>query len=120
MKPESAFRAKVRDFLKPLRLYSDGIQQVAKHGSPDFYLCIYGDFGGLELKAEGGKLSPAQKRKRDEILQHGYGFYIVAHPGNWDVVKRAIEGYAKGQISREDFREITKAIRRENGKIEDV
>jgi hypothetical protein len=101
VKPETKFRNnKVLPFLNKLpNCYHDGIQQMSKSGSPDYYLCINCIFVGLELKSEGdgclgggreaflaGGASPLQAQKLHRIERAG-GVSLVCSPNNWEEVK---------------------------------
>lgn len=88
MKPETRFRTnKVLPFLKTLKHCARfPIQQVAIHGDPDYLLCIWGRFVGLELKAEKKNPTVLQLEKLADI-ERTEGATIVAYPENWEQVK---------------------------------
>lgn len=97
-KPETQFRKKVRRDLEALskaydgKLWFEPIQQKAIKGSPDFILCAGGQFIGLELKAEDGKVSKIQESKMKGILEAN-GLALVADPKNWHSTISTIEFY---------------------------
>lgn len=98
---ETIFRRnRVDPFLKSLPgCYFDAIQQVAKHGSPDYYLCIRGNFVGLEIKKSGHKVdepSPRQKYSLEQIEKAG-GLALVAYPENWEEIKSKLIDLTKGK-----------------------
>ena len=96
MKPESVFRLRVTKFLKTLpHTAFFPIQQMAISGTPDFLLCIRGQFVALELKSEKGGLSALQKYNLDLIAKHG-GKVIVSFPSTWEVDKELLLSYTKG------------------------
>lgn len=96
-KDETVFRHnKVLPFLKKLKnTVSLPIQQMGISGDPDFILCVRGLFIGLELKAEGGKLSKLQAYKQKKI-EKAEGLYIVANPENWPAVQACLYKLDKG------------------------
>lgn len=92
MKPETRFRQnKVLPFLRKLKdTWYEPIQQIAINGSPDFVLCMGGQFVALELKKDAKTLPSAlQSFKLAEVRRTG-GVAIVASPDNWDEVKKQL------------------------------
>jgi hypothetical protein len=86
-KPESVFRAKVRKFLKTLsHTVVFSVQQISLNGTPDMLLCVHGKFVALELKSRGGRVTPLQQLKLDEV-RRARGVSIVADPDNWEETK---------------------------------
>lgn len=49
----------------------------AKAGSPDFMIFYMGNAYAVELKRDGGKLSPSQKDMRDRMLRAGVAWATV-------------------------------------------
>jgi hypothetical protein len=98
-KLETKFRRKVRNELKKLcqagrPIFFEPIQQKAIKGSPDFVLCVKGQFVALELKTNNGIVSKIQESKLQAISEAG-GLAFIANPLNWpDVLK-----YLEGQIN---------------------
>lgn len=102
MKPETRFRInRIDPFLKYLekeyKISYDAIQQVAKVGSPDYYLCIRGIFVALEAKTDIGSVMPTQRLRATKIIRSG-GFYLVARPKNWVQIQHLLVKLATGDI----------------------
>ena len=55
-----------------------GFYHFGTPGSPDIICVIDGKFIGIEVKAKGGKQSPAQKEFQGKLVMAG-GQYILAH-----------------------------------------
>lgn len=95
-KPETNFRKKVRADLDQLiregkPLWFEAIQQKAIKGSPDFILCVKGQFVALELKSENGILSEIQEAKLKLVVERGEGIALIADPSNWQDTLSLIE-----------------------------
>ena len=103
MKPETRFRiGKVVPFLKSLpHCYFDAVQQLAKRGSPDLYVCIRGLFIGMELKSEHGKPTLLQEQKLKEIEDAG-GMGLVVYPENWGGIKTRLIEISEGRYEHKN------------------
>lgn len=91
-KPETKFRnGTVIPFLKSLpHCDITSVQQLARSGDPDLYICLAGVFVALELKASAtSKLRPLQEWKLAKIKAAG-GIALVAYPENWQDVKQTL------------------------------
>ena len=49
----------------------------SKPGDPDLIACIDGNFVGIEVKTAGGRQSPIQKKREEEIIASGGRYVIV-------------------------------------------
>lgn len=98
MKSETEFRKnKVIPFLKTLsNTFFLPIQQLAIVGSPDFLLCMSGQYVALELKSEDGELSKLQAHNLKKMRRTG-AVTIVASPLNWDEVKEQLTALDGGK-----------------------
>ncbi len=64
--------------------------------SPDFLLCVNGQFVAMELKDTGGRLTKLQEYKLGEIARCG-GISIVCSPENWEATKEMLVKLNGGQ-----------------------
>jgi hypothetical protein len=98
-KPETQFRKKVRRDLQILKtrykVFYEAIQQRSIRGSPDFILCICGDFFALELKKDENEQPTALQEKKLLDIARAGGIATPAHPGNWDDILQLLYEYAK-------------------------
>jgi hypothetical protein len=62
---------------------------MSLRGYPDFILCCYGRFVGLELKSQEGEPSLLQEQFGKEIRE-AFGIYLVAYPDNWLSIKESL------------------------------
>lgn len=99
MGPERSFRVNsVQPFLKTLANTAVfPIQQTTISGDPDYILCCWGRFIGLELKRRGGKPRPLQQWKLDQIKK-SRGIAMVASPDNWEAVKARLLMFDQGEF----------------------
>ena len=82
-KEETRFKRKVVEDLESIGCYVEKIQQVAKRGTSDLFVCAGGFMVVIELKrSQAEKASPLQRRKMDRVELAG-GFATVACPENW-------------------------------------
>ena len=95
---ESAFQKKVIAFIKSLprtwivNIWGGGFM---KAGIPDLLICINGKFMALELKREGGVVSPLQERNIRLINEAG-GIGIILFPDDFDEFKKYAATIANG------------------------
>lgn len=93
MGEEKNFENRIKKFLKSERIFY--VKYFAncytKAGIPDILACHNGIFLGIEIKAEGGKLSELQKVKLQEIAEAGGGA-IVVFPSGFELFKKYIKG----------------------------
>lgn len=74
------------------------IQQVALRGTPDYILCVNGNFVALELKPdEFTEPDELQKYNISKIHDSG-GVAIVAYPENWDKIYNILSELAVGKL----------------------
>lgn len=93
MGEEKNFENRVKKFLKSegifyVKYFANGYTQA---GIPDILACHNGIFLGIEVKAEGGKLSELQKVKLREIAEAGGGA-VVVFPSGFELFKKYIKG----------------------------
>ena len=83
MQKETKFKNQVTKHLdaRGSKISYTKLQQLAKRGDPDFYICVNGLFFVWELKTDDGKVSELQKFKMTEIEQAG-GIVRVVTPTN--------------------------------------
>lgn len=108
MKQETVFRAgQILPLLKSLpNNFFDGIQQVAKVGSLDFYDCCAGHFVGLEVKAY--TPNPKHKKTATEALQdynlecivRAGGIGIKVYPENLEEVRDFLHNLSRGKYDQ--------------------
>lgn len=95
-KDETLFKERVsRDLEQVPNCYFVKIQQVAKRGTPDFFLCVLGHFIAIELKkSRKAPIAPLQIWTLEKIVQaNGMGF--VVYPENWAETYATIQELAK-------------------------
>lgn len=89
-KPETNFRKRVQAFFKPAEICGEikifFTQEMSQVGVPDALLSYYGEFMGLELKSEEGKLSPLQIFNLKAISQSG-GLAVGLWPSGFEKFK---------------------------------
>lgn len=107
-KPETSFKEKVMPVLRTLpNSYWDKIQQLSKHGTPDIYGCIHGQFIAIELKASAhDEADPMQLHRLQQVADaHGYGF--VVYPENfaatYNFLKKIAYRHTKQKVKKEDI-----------------
>lgn len=95
-KPETVYKDRIVPKLKKLpNTFVVKIQQVAKIGTPDIFLCISGLFVALELKSsENKKTSKLQEYNLDLISEAG-GITILSYPENEDKVLNFLTNLAR-------------------------
>jgi hypothetical protein len=103
MKPETLFRQRVQRFLRkfPKEIWFTGVQQAAICGTPDILACICGEFYGIELKAECGKLSVLQAYNLAKIKETG-GQAIPLWPKHYPQFCEVIEEKVRTYRERKD------------------
>lgn len=74
-KPETKFKERIFPLLRKIPYsWVEKIQQVSKHGTPDFLCCFSGIFVAIELKKD---LSEMDKEDETSILQN-YKLYKIS------------------------------------------
>lgn len=75
---EGLLKTRIRKFLTSKGIFWSSIQggPGSKPGDPDLIICLNGRFIGVEVKTSGGRQSPIQKKREEEITQSG-GEYII-------------------------------------------
>jgi hypothetical protein len=92
--PEGKFKDKVLKDLKQIpRVWAEKIQQVAKVGTHDIFICVNGKFLSLELKGPKGFPSEMQLYKARKIRKAG-GLCWIVYPHEWPEVLEKIKRLA--------------------------
>ena len=75
---EGLLKTRIRKFLTAEGIFWSSVQggPGSKPGDPDLIACIDGNFVGIEVKTVGGRQSPIQKKREEEIIASG-GRYVV-------------------------------------------
>ncbi len=99
-KPETQLKERVLERLKKFPYtYVDKIQQVARRGSLDIYLCLAGIFVAIELKSdEKIEPDPLQKYKLKRINEC-FGLAITVHPGNEEEMMKFLEKLVMEEVN---------------------
>lgn len=110
MAEEKIFENKVKRYLESQGIYGMGTPRnkmsvepvgyyekrwggmLTPSGLPDMHICIHGHSLEVELKGEGGRLSPMQKFMIAQINEAG-GTAIVLRPSGFGEFKKLIENY---------------------------
>lgn len=71
-----------------LKVWGGGFQQS---GIPDLLLCVQGFFLAVELKGDGGRATPLQKRNLAAINTAG-GIGLILYPDGLDSFKNIVKG----------------------------
>lgn len=103
MGKEKDFQNKVEKFLSDEGIYfvkywGGGI--YTRSGVPDLVCCVCGAFVGVELKAEGGRVSALQEYNLGKIADSG-GMSFVVHPDDFEWFKKTIRNVKKGMVEDE-------------------
>lgn len=90
--PEKRFENKIKKFLDEkgcwyVKTWGGGYQ---RSGLPDIIACVNGQFVGIEVKAENGRLSKLQEHELWKIQCAG-GRGIVLYPKDFEGFKKFIE-----------------------------
>ena len=93
MGAEKDFENKIKKFLKDNDIFYVKFfaNAYTPSGVPDILACHNGNFLGIEVKAEGGKVSELQKVKLNEIAEAGGGA-VVVFPSGFELFKKYIKG----------------------------
>lgn len=107
-KKETLFKERIRPLLEALpNTWCEKIQQVCIRGTPDFLLCVHGQFVALELKTLEGQAEALQEYKISKILNAG-GMAVIVTPDNWpevyDFLKRMASGKLKFRACKAEFK----------------
>jgi hypothetical protein len=102
MSSEKSFQDKVEKFLTDegvyyVKYWGGGI--YTRSGVPDLICCIEGMFMGIELKADGGKVSELQHYNLNRIYDSG-GMPLVLYPHEFEMFKGLVR-YVKKQMLEE-------------------
>ena len=78
MTAEGLLKTRIRKFLTAQGIFWSSIQggPGSKPGDPDLIACIKGNFVGIEVKTAGGRQSPIQKKRQEEI-ENSNGRYVI-------------------------------------------
>jgi hypothetical protein len=98
-KPETRFKERIRPLLEALpHTWVVKVQQVVIRGTPDFLLCVRGQFVAIELKTEDGQASALQDYNIGKIINAG-GMAVIVDPENWPEVYQALKQMASGAVT---------------------
>lgn len=96
MQKETSFKIKILPKLKALpNSWVLKTQEVARAGTPDILMCLYGKFVAIELKTDDGIISPLQKYNLEKIKTCS-GLALVITPSNTEEMLAVLENLAKG------------------------
>jgi hypothetical protein len=103
MGKEKDFQNKVEKFLTDEGIYfvkywGGGI--YTRSGVPDLVCCVCGAFVGVELKAEGGRVSELQEYNLEKIRQSG-GYAVTVYPHGFETFKDFVRMIKKGMVENE-------------------
>lgn len=87
--PETKVKADIKALLKTHRAYyrMDVKTGLATNGDPDFDVCHYGYFAGVEAKAGTGKPTALQYARLLEIQAAGGAAFIINERNQWQLEK---------------------------------
>lgn len=92
---ETRFSAKfAKELAKIPGVWWCKIQQVTKHGDPDYLICAGGMFMAAELKTEEGRPTPLQQYKL-EAIKHCGGVSRIVRPSNLEEFLQEVREYAE-------------------------
>ena len=76
---EGLLKTRIRKFFTAKGIFWSSVQggPGSKPGDPDLIACIDGNFVGIEVKTAGGRQSPIQKKREEEIIASGGRYVIV-------------------------------------------
>lgn len=99
-KPETKFKERVLKDLKSLGTccYVLKTQERSRRGVPDIFMCLNGDFYGIELKTNEGKVDKLQEMTLLAISNAG-GVAVVTTPDQWEKHFGIIRQISRAQIS---------------------
>jgi hypothetical protein len=103
MGKEKDFQNKVEKFLSDegiyyIKYWGGGI--YTRSGIPDLVCCVCGAFVGVELKAEGGRVSALQEYNLKKIADSG-GMSFVVYPDDFEWFKKIVRNVKKGMVEDE-------------------
>lgn len=96
MVKESTFQAKLKKFFSDsggyvVKFNASGISKV---GVPDLLVCLNGNFVGVEVKKEDGRISDIQQWNIEEIRKSG-GYAFCIKPSDFEEMKKNINDLHK-------------------------
>lgn len=95
MTAEGLLKTRIRKKLTDEGIFWSSIQggPGSKPGDPDLIACINGRFIGIEVKTAGGRQSPIQRRRQEQIEQSN-GIYKIVR--NMEELQEILDEY-KGE-----------------------
>lgn len=98
---EKAFELKLRKYLESrghwvVKYFANG---YTKSGIPDLLACVNGRFVAIEVKGDGGYLSPLQYHTLCQIINSG-GVTMVVYPHDFETFCKSIEEIEQLGVSR--------------------
>ena len=89
----------MREFLKKLdRCYFLKTQELARHGVPDFLICLNRWFVAMEAKASCDEEPRELQKHILERIKKAGGISLVVFPENWEQTKTLLKRMSKGEI----------------------
>lgn len=97
---EGLLKTRIRKFFTANGIFWSSIQggPGSKPGDPDLIACIKGHFVGIEVKTAGGRQSPIQKKREEEINASG-GRYVVVR--KMEEIEELLEEYNVSESKKE-------------------
>lgn len=93
MTPEAKVKQQVRTMLQKGGFwFFAAVAGRSVAGIPDYICCKRGRFLAIEVKAEGGALTPLQEKTLNDIHMHG-GRTFIAWPNNLDDLQLLLDSY---------------------------
>ena len=98
---EKPFELKIIEYLESrghwvVKLFANG---YTKSGIPDLFACVNGRFVAIEVKGDGGYLSPLQYHTLCQIMNSG-GVTMVVYPHDFETFCKSIEEIEQLSVSR--------------------
>lgn len=98
---EKPFELKIRKYLESrghwvVKYFANG---YTKSGIPDLLACVNGRFVAIEVKGDGGHVSPLQYHTICKIIYSG-GIAMVVYPHDFETFCKSIEEIEQTSVSR--------------------
>lgn len=90
MAQEQELQQKIMEFLLKEKIFAFKVINATTAGHTDITACLYGNFIGIEVKAENGIISPLQEYTHKRLIKSG-GAVFVVRPSNFDTFKKQIQ-----------------------------
>lgn len=98
-KPETKFKEKIKPLLDALpNTWFVKIQQKSLRGTPDYLMCVNGNFVAMELKNSEDEEPDELQKYNLRKIRHSNGLGLVVFPENWDKVYDVLFKLAIGEL----------------------